>query len=153
MPENLCLRLARQKAEKVASGLSAGLVITSDQVLACGENILGKPGNHEKAKQQLSMTQGKTVMFYTSICVLNVETDNAQLDIEKIRVSFKPLSEEQIERYLKLDTPFDCAGSFKSESLGITLVNSIQCDDPNALIGLPLIKLTAMLGNEGIPLP
>ena len=148
--EKLCLRLAKQKAEKVAEEISSGLIIASDQVLACGEQILSKPGDHQKAVQQLQMTQGKQVTFYTSLCLLNVETSKLQLDMVPIHVTFRTLSNEEIDRYLKLDSPYDCAGSFKSESLGITLVKSIDCDDPNALIGLPLIKLCEMLRNEGI---
>ncbi len=152
-PEKLCFRLAQEKAEKIANELSTGLIIASDQVLECNNQFLGKPGNYENAFKQLKIVEGKTVTFYTSICLFNVESKHIQLDAEKIQVSFKALSDAEIERYLKLDEPYDCAGSFRSESLGITLVDSIQCDDPNALIGLPLIKLTAMLRNEGVQLP
>lgn len=152
-PERLVRRLAEQKAQAVSERFSNALVIGSDQVACLGDEILGKPGNMDRAMQQLGGMAGKTVTFYTGLCLLNARNGNTQVTCELYRVHFRPLTREQIERYLKRERPFNCAGSFKSEGLGITLFRKLEGDDPNTLIGLPLIRLVDMLGREGIALP
>ena len=149
----LSLRLAREKALKVANNHYPALIIASDQVLVNGNVLLGKPRGFARAKQQLLSVQGKAVTFYTSVCLLNTETSKLQIDALPIHVHFRQLSELEIERYLAIEKPYDCAGSFKSESLGISLLTGIDCDDPTALIGLPLIRLCEMLRSENVELP
>ncbi|MBF0266024.1 MAG: septum formation inhibitor Maf [Gammaproteobacteria bacterium] len=150
--EGLVLRLAKEKALAVARKFPECLIIASDQVAVVNNTILGKPHNFENACQQLSIASNNTVIFYTSLCVLNAQTGFSQIDVELTEVKFRTLSEEQIKRYLQQDEPYNCAGSFRCERLGITLFESIHSNDPNALIGLPLIKLTTFLTNEGIEL-
>ena len=149
----LSIRLAKEKAGKVAQSHPDALIIASDQVLVCDQQMLGKPGDFAHAKQQLMEMQGKTVTFYTSICLLNSANQQQQVDAIPIHVHFRELTQQEIERYLKADQPYDCAGSFKSESLGISLLNGMDCDDPTALVGLPLIRLTDMLKKQGVRLP
>ena len=148
--EDLVIRLAEQKARAVVKHFPKHLIIASDQVAVINQEILGKPHHFTNACRQLEMASGNTVLFYTSLCLLNAETENIQLDVELTKVKFRKLSQEQIHRYLHKDEPYNCAGSFKTESLGITLFESIQSNDPNALIGLPLIKLITFLSNEKI---
>ena len=152
-PETLVKRLAEQKARAVADQYPEGLIIGSDQVACVNGSILGKPGNREKAIQQLQDTAGKTVIFYTGLCLYNAATDKAQVTCEPFKVYFRQLSRAQIERYLDKEQPYNCAGSFKSEGLGITLFHRLEGDDPNTLIGLPLIRLVEMLEAEGLELP
>jgi septum formation protein len=151
-PENLVKRLAEAKARVIGKTCQA-LIIGSDQVAASGDEILGKPGAHENAVVQLRKLSGKLVTFQTGLCLLNSTTNEIQVDIIPFRVQFRKLDEQQIERYLRADKPYNCAGSFKSEGLGITLFERMHGDDPTALIGLPLIRLTSMLMQAGIVLP
>ncbi len=149
-PEALVRRLARLKAEAVADSYPNALIIGSDQVATIGGIILGKPGSHEKAVEQLTLASGKKVTFYTGLCLLNSLTGNLQVCCEPFAVYFRVLDREDIENYLLREKPYNCAGSFKSEGLGITLFRKMEGDDPNSLIGLPLIRLVDMLKNEGI---
>ncbi|WP_428086577.1 Maf family protein [Candidatus Thioglobus sp.] len=154
-PEQLVYRLAQAKAKAVAKSRH-GLIIASDQVATLqngsgvDEQILGKPHTHENALKQLSECSGKSVTFITSLCLLNTNSGNIQTIVERFKVSFRQLSAQQIEHYLKKEQPYNCAGSFKSEGLGIGLFNSLEGNDPNTLIGLPLIQLIKLLDNEGI---
>jgi septum formation protein len=151
-PAALVKRLSEAKARAIGKSFQ-GLIIGSDQVATTGNNILGKPGTHANAVEQLHKLSGKLVSFHTGLCLLNSVTGEAQIDVIPFRVQFRPLDEEQIERYLRADQPYNCAGSFKSEGLGITLFERMQGDDPTALIGLPLIRLTDMLAQAGVVLP
>ena len=151
-PAELVRRLSESKARAVGR-TRAGLIIGSDQVATTGNDILGKPGNHERAVKQLQQLAGNTVTFHTGLCLLDTAKDSLQLDVIPFSVEFRQLSTAQIERYLRRDQPYNCAGSFKSESLGITLFTRMRGDDPTALIGLPLIRLTDMLAAAGITLP
>ena len=151
-PEELVKRLSEAKARAIGQSCQ-GLIIGSDQVATTGNDILGKPGTHEKAVEQLRKLSGKLVTFYTGLCLLNSTTGETRIDVIPFRVQFRELDEQQIERYLRADQPYNCAGSFKSEGLGITLFARMEGDDPTALIGLPLIRLTGMLAQMGIVLP
>jgi septum formation protein len=146
-------RLAQAKASEVAKQEKQAWIIGSDQLAICGQKIIGKPGAHEQAVQQLRQIRGQTVFFHTGLCLLNSSTGVEQLDCVDYQVKFRNYSEQEIERYLNMETPYNCAASFKSESLGIALVESMQGPDPTALIGLPLISLSAMLRQEGLELP
>ncbi len=148
--ESLVARLAEAKARAVAETLHEGLVIGSDQVAVLEGEVLGKPGGHEQAVAQLQNASGKTVRFLTGLCVVNAATGNSQLEVVPFEVEFRTLTPEQIEHYLRREEPYNCAGSFKSEGLGIALFERLRGDDPNALIGLPLIRLTRMLEREGL---
>jgi len=149
-PEALVTRLAEGKAASVAGQLAEGLIIGSDQVAVLDNTILGKPGDHNNAVRQLESASGKSVVFYTGLCVINASTGNTQTCCETCTVTFRNLTPAMIESYLRADKPYNCAGSFKSEGLGITLFSKLEGTDPNTLIGLPLIKLIAMLENEGV---
>jgi septum formation protein len=151
-PENLVKRLSEAKA-RVIGKIRPGLIIGSDQVASVGDEILGKPGTHENAVAQLRKLSGKLVTFQTGLCLLNSASNQAQVDIIPFRVQFRELDAQQIERYLQADQPYNCAGSFKSEGLGITLFERMEGEDPTALIGLPLIRLTDMLMQAGLVLP
>ena len=151
-PDALVRRLSEAKARAVGESRH-GLIIGSDQVAATGTDILGKPGTHERAATQLQQLSGKTVIFHTGLCLLDSGNGELQLDVVPFRVVFRQLDAGQIERYLQHDQPYNCAGSFKSEGLGITLFERMDGDDPTALIGLPLIRLTTMLARAGIALP
>ena len=152
-PQDLVLRLARSKALAVAGAYRDALVIGSDQVACIGDRTLGKPGNRKNALRQLQQASGKRVGFYTGLCLLNAVTRRAQLVCEPFFVHFRELEPDQIERYLDREQPYNCAGSFKSEGLGIALFERLEGDDPNALIGMPLIRLVSMLREEGIAIP
>ncbi len=152
-PEDLVSRLAQSKARAVADDWPDALIIGSDQVACVDGEILGKPGNRQNAVKQLLQAAGKTVTFYTGLCLLNSGNQQVQTSCELFRVHFRQLNELQIGRYLDHEQPFNCAGSFKSEGMGITLFSKLEGDDPNTLIGLPLIRLVEMLGNEGVELP
>jgi septum formation protein len=141
-------RLSRAKAQAVAKQFPDALIIGSDQVLLLGELQLGKPLTHENATQQLLQLRGKTVVFYTALTLLNSRSGNMQTRVAENKVSYRNISEAQIENYLLKEKPYNCAGSFKSEGLGIAIVSAIGGDDPNALIGLPLILLVDMLQQE-----
>ncbi len=143
-------RLAREKAKTVAITQPSSIVIGSDQCAVLEDNIITKPNNHAVACEQLQRASGKQVTFFTGLCVMNSDSRSEQLCCETYNVFFRELSKSQIENYLQIDKPYDCAGSFKVEKLGITLFERLQGDDPNTLIGLPIIKLISMLENEGI---
>ena len=145
-------RLASDKVKAVASKQTDALVIGSDQCAVLDGKIISKPGNYEKAFAQLKASSGKSVNFYTGLCVVNTVTQTLQVSCESFQVNFRTLTDEQINSYLEKDQPYDCAGSFKAEGLGITLFESLHGDDPSTLIGLPLIKLTSMLQAEGYDL-
>jgi len=139
------LRLAKQKAYALASTYPKHIIIASDQVAMMGNMQLHKPGNQKSAIKQLQESSGNCVKFYTSIYVLDTASMNYRSDIDICSVYFKKLNTEEIENYVLLEQPYNCAGSFKSEGLGIALFKRIEGDDPNALIGLPLIKLIELL--------
>lgn len=154
-PTQLVFRLAQAKARKVGESYQ-GLIIASDQVatledsLGTQDSILGKPHTHKNAVKQLTQCSGNTVTIVTSLCLLNTNSNNIQTIVETFKVVFKQLSAAQIEYYLKTERPYNCAGSFKSEGLGISLFSALEGNDPNTLIGLPLIQLIKLLSNEGI---
>lgn len=152
MPEATALRLAREKAYAVAGQHPDALIIAADQVAALGNMQLGKPLNHENAARQLRLMRGSEVVFYSALCLLNSQTDHLQARVVSCTVKYRELSDDQIERYLVKEQPYHCAGSAKAEGLGIALIERITGDDPNALIGLPLIALVEMLIQEGIEL-
>ena len=148
--EALVIRLAQAKALKIAAAGSGLLVIGSDQVAVLHGSILAKPGNHHNAVAQLRAASGQCIRFLTGICLANSSTGKCQTDCIATEVYFRDLSDEEITCYLQKEQPYDCAGSFKSEQLGISLVTKITGDDPSALIGLPLIRLCEMLSNEAV---
>ena len=150
--EALAKRLAEAKAKSVSVDGPA-LVIGSDQVAVLGDSQLNKPGTPEKARSQLASASGKTVTFFTSVALLNTATDHCQVDVVIYRAALRQLSEEEIARYVLADSPLDCAGAFKWERMGISLMRELEGSDPTALEGLPLIKLCGMLRNEGILVP
>ena len=147
----LAERLAQAKAKAVAKDYSEShaLVIGSDQVACVDGKILGKPGNFNNAFKQLSECSGKTVTFYTGLSLVNTKNTTCETTVETFSVSFRNLTPQQITHYLKYEEPYNCAGSFKSEGMGVSLFTSMDGDDPNTLIGLPLIKLTKMLADNG----
>ncbi len=149
-PEQLVLRLAKQKATALAFTFQEHLIIGSDQIATLNNQVIGKPYTHEAAVEQLTSFSGQKVQFLTSLCLHNSKTHQSQLTLDKYTIKFRQLTGTQIENYLKRDKPYDCAGSFKSEGLGICLFEEMEGEDPNTLIGLPLIKLVNMLINEGI---
>lgn len=149
----IALRLAKAKAMAVAAVHSQAVVIGSDQVLTNAGEILGKPGNHDNARIQLRKMSGNTAIFSTGLCVHNPELKQTESGVVDYKVTFRELTECEIDRYLYAEEPYDCAGSFKSEKLGISLVHHMQGDDPTALVGLPLIELSRMLRNAGFQLP
>ncbi len=149
-PEQLVERLAREKARKVAASHRDALVIGSDQVAVYNGKIVGKPHGHDKAVAQLREASGRAVMLYTGLVLHNASTGKEQCEVIPYRVTFRTLTDELIESYLRKEQPYSCAGSVKSEGLGIALLEKFEGDDPNTLIGLPLIRLVRMLENEGI---
>ena len=148
-PRETALRLARAKAENVAVRFSGAIVIGSDQTVDLNGQTLGKPLTHDAALAQLQSLQGRTVVFYTALAVAGPVTSRVQLDCVPTTVTFRKLSSVQLEAYLRADEPYDCAGAAKIESLGVALVETVLSDDPTALIGLPLIRLTSMLASAG----
>jgi len=149
-PEQTAARLAEAKARKVGKEYSHALIIGCDQVATLQDEQLGKPLNHTNATKQLQMMRGKKVTFHSALCLYNAETDTMQSEVVPYVVKFRKFTDEQIENYLSKEQPYHCAGSAKSEGLGIALMESMVGEDPNALIGLPLIKLITMLQNEGV---
>jgi septum formation protein len=149
-PHQTALRLAQEKAKKVAQEHPHALIIGCDQVATLDGETLGKPINHKNATKQLQMMRGKEVTFHSAICLFNPETNHIQSDVVPYLVKFRNLTDDEIERYLVKDQPYQCAGSAKSEGLGIALIERMIGEDPNALIGLPLIKLVNMLSNENV---
>ena len=145
-------RLSREKALAVAIHYPDALIIGSDQVALLDGQQMGKPLTHDNAVRQLRAMRGKTVTFYTALTLLNARSGEMQTEVAENRVSFRELSDEEIESYLLKEQPYHCAGSAKSEGLGIALISRMEGDDPNALIGLPLILLVGMLKMQGVPI-
>jgi septum formation protein len=148
--DSLARRLSIAKAQALSTTYPNHLIIGSDQVVLCGNRILNKPGNREQAIRQLELQSGCAVDFYTGLCVLDSCSGNQLIDLDYCSVRFKTLTTRQIESYLDKEQPYDCAGSFKAESLGIALFDGMSCNDPNTLIGLPLIKLITLLAQCGV---
>lgn len=151
-PQALARRLALAKAMAVANTHPHAVVVGSDQVADLNGIPLGKPGNHERATQQLQAMRGNTVVFQTALAVVCVSSGFSEVDLAAVEVKFRDLSDAEIEHYLRQEQPYDCAGSAKSEGLGIALLAHIHNDDPTALIGLPLIRTSRMLRAAGVPL-
>ena len=151
-PRDLALRLALAKARAVAARHPEAVVIGSDQVADLAGQPLGKPGEHARAVQQLRQMRGQTVVFQTALAVVCLATGFEQVDLAPVCVRFRDLTDEEIENYLQAEKPYDCAGSAKSEGLGIALLESIENDDPTALVGLPLIRTARMLRAAGVKL-
>ena len=149
-PEEIALRLSEAKARAVSEMHPDALIIGSDQVATVDGEIYGKPGTHERAVTQLQALSGKTVNFFTGLCLLNTRTGETQIRGVPTLVTFRQLSDQEIENYLRREPAYNCAGAAKSESLGIALLSSMRGDDPNALVGLPLIALCDMLRNQGV---
>jgi septum formation protein len=149
-PAATALRLSEAKARAVAAGRPEGLVIGSDQVAECDGEPVGKPGTHQAAAAQLQRLSGRTVTFHTGVALVNAATGRVQHDLVDVASTFRTLSAAEIEAYLAREQPYDCAGSVRSEALGIALFERIASDDPTALIGLPLIALARMLRAEGV---
>jgi len=147
--ENMVVRLAKLKAEAVAARHPDALIIGSDQSAVLDGEILTKSGNFDNAVRQLQRASGKRVVFQTGLCLLNTRTGQSQSACVPYTVVFKTLTREMIEHYLNKEQPYNCAGSFRSEGLGIALFERFEGEDPNALVGLPLIRLIEMLNNEG----
>lgn len=151
--EALVARLALAKASAIPDRFDQGLIIGSDQVCVCDGQILGKPGTVEKAVAQLMAAQGRSVTFYTGLCVLDAASGRAEQLVEPFTVHFRTLDEAALRRYVEAELPLDCAGSFKCEGMGIVLFKGLEGRDPNALIGLPLIGLIELLARHGLALP
>ncbi len=149
-PAAMVTRLAEAKARAVADRFPDALIIGSDQCAVLGEEILGKPGTHEAAARQLLASSGQRVVFHTGLCLLDSNTGETQIDDILYTVHFRQLTEGQIEGYLQKEQPYNCAGSFKAEGLGAALFQRMEGDDPSSLIGLPLIRLAAMLRAAGV---
>lgn len=151
-PRQLACRLAMSKARAVAAKFPDSIVIGSDQVADLDGEALGKPGDYQRALAQLQKMRGKVVIFQTAVAVVCQQSGFAQMDLAQVKVTFRDLSDAQIDAYLRAEMPYDCAGSAKSEGLGIALLASIDNDDPTALIGLPLIRTCQMLEAAGLQL-
>jgi septum formation protein len=152
-PEALARRLSLEKARAVAARRPGALVIGSDQTASVdGTATIGKPGSHERATAQLRAASGRTLVFHTGLCLWRPDADPV-VECVQTRVRFRILDDDEIERYLRAETPYDCAGSAKSEGLGVTLLEAQEGPDPTALVGLPLIRLSAMLRLAGVRLP
>ena len=143
----LAQRLAEQKAQHIAQQFPQAIVIGADQTAVLDGQILGKPGNHQRAVAQLSAQSGRTVLFHSGISLARYTQGKLEYQsrVNSTEVSFRPLSQQQIDHYLEIEQPYDCAGSFKSEAMGISLFSAVKSDDPSSLIGLPLIDLCSML--------
>ncbi len=152
-PEQLVVRLAQAKAKVQIETYPRALIVGSDQIALVGGEIMGKPGTPEKAREQLRKASGQHVEFLAGLCLLNSALDRVQVDCVRYSIQFRALTGEQIDRYLALEQPYDCAGSIKSERLGVALFTKMTGDDPTVLLGLPLIRLVTMLANEGIHVP
>ena len=152
MPSVLAARLALAKARAVAAAVPDAVVIGSDQVADLHGQPLGKPGTHERAVAQLRQMRGQTVIFQTAVAVVCIASGFEQSSLAAVKVTFRDLTDDEIENYLRAEQPYDCAGSAKSEGLGIALLSSIESDDPTALVGLPLIRTCNMIRAAGIAL-
>ena len=149
-PADMVARLAKLKALAIAERHPNSIIIASDQCATLDGEIIGKPKEHEKAVEQLTKASGRAVTFYTSLCVMDSGSNQTEELIEPFHVYFRELGESQIENYLRKEEPYNCAGSFKSEGLGIALFERLEGKDPNTLIGLPLIELIRVLGKFGV---
>lgn len=149
-PETTAMRLSESKARAVAARHPEALIIGSDQVACLEGRVFGKPGSHDNAVRQLQTMRGRSVNFFTGLCLLNARTGLARLRGVSTLVTFRDLSDDEIERYLRKEQPYNCAGSAKSEGLGIALIARMAGEDPNALIGLPLIALCDLFREEGV---
>lgn len=149
-PCALAARLALAKAQAVATRFPQAVVIGSDQVADLDGEALGKPGTHERAIEQLRRLRGHSAIFHTAVAVVRQATGHVQLEQVPVRVQFRELSDREIQHYLLAERPYDCAGSAKCETLGITLLDAIHSDDPTALVGLPLIRTSRMLRAAGL---
>ena len=152
-PEDYVCRLAHQKAAAVAATEADSIVIGADQCSVCRDQILGKPHTQDNAIAQLSAASGQQVVLYTAVAVYDPATGNTRVAQVPTHVQFRRLQTEAIRRYVRADQPLDCAGAFRAEGLGISLFERIVCDDPSALIGLPLIALNRLLGQVGVARP
>lgn len=150
---DLVVRLAETKARSVATSHPGTLVIGSDQVAALDDRILTKPGTHERAIEQLRACSARSVVFHTGLCLFDSDSGTAQVERIDYSVQFRSLGDEEIDRYLQREQPYDCAGSIRSEGFAVTLFESMEGPDPAALIGLPLIRLSALLRDFGVQLP
>jgi septum formation protein len=153
-PEETALRLAQAKAEKIAANTPGNLVIGSDQVATLDGMQIGKPGNHGNALKQLQTMRGRRVIFHTALCLIDARSGSAApLQVENVQtfVTFRDLPDAELDAYLRMEQPYDCAGSAKNEGLGIAIIKRIDSSDPSALTGLPLIALTGMLRKAGVP--
>ena len=150
-PEATALRLSLDKAQAIVQRHPGALVIGSDQVLTLDGRQMGKPGSHDKAREQLRLMRGRTATFHSALCLLDGRTGQSQLADVQTLVTMRDLSDAEIDAYLHLEKPYDVAGSAKSEGLGIALLSRVESDDPTALVGLPLIALTTMLRQAGYP--
>ena len=149
-PEQMARRLAEAKALAVAPGFREALVVGCDQVAVRNGELLGKPGNHENAVRQLRALSGGEAVFHTAVCVHNTVDGSTRVRVVPCRVHFRELDDAAIERYLAREQPYDCAGSAKSEGLGIALISKMEGEDPNALVGLPMIALVDLLHEQGL---
>ena len=149
-PAALAQRLALAKARAIAPHRPTALIVASDQVAVYGDAIVGKPRDHADAARQLRAASGRKVVLHTALVLLNAATGRVQSEVIPFGIQFRPLTDAQIENYLRKEQPYDCTGSVKSEGLGIALLERFEGEDPNALIGLPLIRLIRMLENEGV---
>ena len=149
-PAALARRLATAKAEAIAARAPDAVVIGSDQVADLDGTCIGKPGNHERATDQLKSMRGRSVVFHTAVAVVFRDRDYARTEVASVTVRFRELTDSEIEHYLQVEQPYDCAGSAKCETLGIALLEAIDSDDPTTLVGLPLIRTCALLREAGI---
>jgi septum formation protein len=149
-PAAIARRLAAAKARAVAARFPDAVVIGSDQVADLDGQALGKPGTHDKAVVQLRLMRGRTVIFHTAVAVVCLASGFEQVDLAPVRVVFRPYDDAEIEAYLRAEQPYDCAGSARSEGLGIVMLEAIESDDPSALVGLPLIRTARMLRAAGV---
>jgi septum formation protein len=149
-PPQTALRLAAAKAAAIAAQTGPALIIGSDQVATLDGQQIGKPGDHAKALAQLQMMRGREVIFHTALCLLDSRDNNIQIENIQTAVQFRDLPDAELDAYLRIEQPYDCAGSAKNEGLGIALIASLRSDDPTALTGLPLIALTTMLRRAGV---
>ena len=152
-PTALALRLAHAKAVAVAVACPAHLIIGSDQVAVVGDRVLGKPGGRARAAEQLALAAGRVMVFQTAVCLLDSASGEAASRLVSFEVALRQLTAADIDRYLAREQPFGCAGSLRSEGLGVTLCERMSGDDPTALLGLPMIALCELLRAEGVPLP
>jgi septum formation protein len=150
LPQDLVKRLARAKAEAVAAQFPDALIIGSDQMAVCGSDVLGKPGTADRAEAQLTLLSGRSVEFVTGLCLHDARSGHSAVELDLTRVVFRQLTATEVRDYVAREQPLDCAGAFKSEGLGIALFERIEGEDPNALIGLPLIRLCRLLRTAGI---